>query len=123
MTGLRIMVVDDSLTTAKKLRSILEALKHDVVQMARNGCEAVAAYEAVRPDVVTMDVTMPDMNGIEATKQILALDPHARIIMITSHSQDDIVCNAMEAGACGYILKPFDRNKLQMMLRKISKIL
>lgn len=122
MTGHNIMVVDDSQITAKKIRSMLEALGHTVVQTARTGREAVQRYHAARPDLVTMDITMPDMDGIEATREIMAADEYARIVVVTSHGQEEMVQGAMEAGARGYILKPFDQAKLKTVLDKISRM-
>jgi two-component system chemotaxis response regulator CheY len=122
MTGLNIMVVDDSQITAKKIRSMLESLGHTVVQTARTGREAVARYEAARPDLVTMDITMPDMNGIDATREIMAHDEYAKVVVVTSHGQEEMVRGAMEAGAKGYILKPFDQTKLRTVLDKIARM-
>jgi two-component system chemotaxis response regulator CheY len=122
MTGLNIMVVDDSQITAKKIRAMLESLGHTVVQTARTGREAVARYEAARPDMVTMDITMPDMNGIDATREIMATDSFARVVVVTSHGQEEMVRGAMEAGAKGYILKPFDQDKLRSVLDKIARM-
>jgi len=122
MTGLNIMVVDDSQITAKKIRSMLESLGHTVVQTARTGREAVSRYQAARPDMVTMDITMPDMNGIDATREIMAADSYARVVVVTSHGQEEMVRGAMEAGAKGYILKPFDKEKLRTVLDKIARM-
>jgi two-component system chemotaxis response regulator CheY len=122
MARLNIMVVDDSQITAKKIRSMLESLGHTVIQMARNGREAVSRYQATKPDLVTMDITMPDMDGIEATRQIMAADEYAKIVVVTSHGQEEMVRGAMEAGAKGYILKPFDESKLRTVLDKISRM-
>lgn len=122
MTGLNIMVVDDSQITAKKIRSMLETMGHTVVQTARTGREAVARYQAARPDLVTMDITMPDMNGIDATREIMVAEPYARIVVVTSHGQEEMVRGAMEAGAKGYILKPFDQEKLRTVLDKIARM-
>jgi two-component system chemotaxis response regulator CheY len=121
MNGMSIMVVDDSQITAKKIRSLLEALGHTVVQTARDGKEAIARYQATRPDLVTMDITMPEMDGIEATRKIMAHDPYARIIVVTSHGQEEMVRGAMEAGAKGYLLKPFDQQKLRNVVDKVIR--
>ena len=119
MKPLRIMVVDDSAITVKKLARMLEDLGHEVVHVAGNGQQAAQAYPAVRPDVVTMDITMPDMDGIEATRQILASDPDALIVMITSHGQEQMVINAIDAGAKGYVLKPVNKEKLGDHLQQV----
>jgi len=113
MEQLRILVVDDSLITVKKLSAMLGALGHSVIMTAGTGSEALAAYESCRPDLVTMDITMPDMNGIEATRLIRERFPEALIVMVTSHGQEKMVLDALQAGAKGYVLKPFRQEKLQ----------
>ena len=117
MEALNVMVVDDSLITIKKLTVLLNALGHKVVKTAASGSEALIAYAACNPDLVTMDITMPDMDGIEATKQIVERYSDALIIMVTSHGQEKMVLDALEAGAKGYVLKPIQQDKLQYPCR------
>ena len=119
MEALNIMVVDDSHISVKKLSKVVEELGHNVVQVARTGKEAVEEYDRVNPDLVTMDITMPDMNGIEATRQIRSKYKDALILMVTSHGQEQMVMDAIEAGAKGYILKPFEKNKLAEAIEKM----
>jgi two-component system chemotaxis response regulator CheY len=119
MEALNIMVVDDSHISVKKLSKVIEELGHTVVQVARTGKEAVEKYDRVNPDLVTMDITMPDMNGIEATRQIRSKYKDALILMVTSHGQEQMVMDAIEAGAKGYILKPFKKNKLAESIEKM----
>ena len=118
-TRLNVLVVDDSMLAVEMLKSALEELGHHVVRTARTGNEAVAAYKASNPDVVTMDVTMPGMDGIAATQKILKEYPNARIIMVTSHTQQGTVMDALKAGAKGYILKPFQTEKLREVLGQV----
>lgn len=115
----RVLVVDDSTATIKKLEKILVDLGHEMVQCSHTGIEAVIDYQQCRPDLVTMDITMPDLDGIEATKRIMALDPNALIIMVTSHGQEQKVMDAIEAGAKGYILKPIRKEKLEETIVKV----
>ncbi|RDH43923.1 response regulator [Zooshikella ganghwensis] len=121
MTGLRVMVVDDSLITINKLTKMLTELGYEVVSQCRSGAVAVASYPKVKPDIVTMDITMPDMDGIEATKAIMASYPQANIIMVTSHGQEQMVLEAIDAGARGYVLKPVKEVRLQEVIQKVLK--
>jgi two-component system chemotaxis response regulator CheY len=118
MDALKILVVDDSPIIVRDLIQLLHELDYKVVQTAANGRAAVNAYKACKPDVVTMDITMPDMDGIEATRLILSEYPNAKIVMVTSHGQEKMVLDALKAGARGYVLKPFQRHKLYQAIQK-----
>lgn len=120
MRSLRILVVDDSGLTVKKMAKLLEDLGHQVVAMASTGQQAVDVYAEAAPDVTTMDITMPDMDGIEATRRILAVHPGACIVIVTSHGQEQMVMDAIEAGAKGYILKPVKQEKLAETLETVA---
>jgi two-component system chemotaxis response regulator CheY len=120
MRRLRIMVVDDSGLTVKKLAKLVEELGHEVVHVAATGQQAVSDFAAVQPDLVTMDITMPDMDGIEATRRILAESPDALVVIVTSHGQEQMVMDAIEAGAKGYILKPVKKEKLAETLETVA---
>ncbi len=119
MRRLNIMVVDDSNITIRKMTKMLEDLGHHVTYAAVNGAKAVEEYERVRPDLVTMDITMPDMDGIEATRRIMAKDENAVIMVVTSHGQEQMVMDAIEAGAKGYVLKPVKPEKLKEHLEAV----
>lgn len=122
---LNIMIVDDSMLIAKKLSAILIELGHNIVAICGTGKKAVEDYEKYMPDLITMDITMPEMDGIEATKNIKAKHPNALIVMITSHGQEQMVIDAINAGAKGYVLKPFKKEKLEetidMIIKKYGK--
>jgi two-component system chemotaxis response regulator CheY len=118
-TVLDILVVDDSPIIVKKLSVLLTGLGYRVIQTAANGREAVDAYKICKPDVVTMDVTMPEMDGIEATQAIIKEFPEAKIIMVTSHGQETMVLNALKSGAKGYVLKPFHQQKVYETIQKV----
>lgn len=122
MEPLRVLVVDDSLITVKKLAGMLTTLGHKVAMTAATGKEALSAYKSCNPDLVTMDITMPDMDGIEATREIRKLFPAARIIMVTSHGQEAMVLDALKAGARGYVIKPFEKDKLEAAIRNAMKL-
>ncbi len=116
---LKVLIVDDSLIIRKKVSKILENLGHEVVFDATNGQEAIDAYVKYKPDLVTMDITMPDMDGITAVKHIMKDDKDAKIIMVTSHGQEDMVIKSIQAGAVGYILKPITDEKLAQVIGEV----
>jgi two-component system chemotaxis response regulator CheY len=119
---LNVLVVDDSLMGQKKLIAMIEELGHRVVATAETGEMAISRYSYHLPDVVTMDITMPDMNGIDATRAILESFPDARIVMATSHAQKSMVLDALDAGAIGYIIKPIQRDKLKEAFERAVKL-
>lgn len=121
MTALKIMVVDDSRTAVELLSVLLHELGHEVVRVSGSGADAVRDYDLVRPDVVAMDITMPGMDGIAATAAIREHDADARVIMVTSHGQELMVVRAIDAGACGYVLKPINKDKLAAMLARATR--
>jgi len=100
------------------LRRIAEDAGYEVVGEASNGKEAIQKYSELKPDLVTMDITMPEMNGIEATKEILNIDKDARIIMVSAMGQHSMVTDAMEAGARDFIVKPFNRDNVMEKIEK-----
>lgn len=116
---LKILIVDDSLIIRKKITTLLEKLGHEVIYDAKNGQEAIDAYQSKKPDLVTMDITMPDMDGITAVKQIMSKDVDAKIIMVTSHGQEDMVIKSIQAGAVGYMLKPITEDKLAAAIGEV----
>ncbi len=116
---LDILIVDDSLIMRTNLVRSLEGIGHKVIAQAVNGQEGIDAYDKHLPDLVTMDITMPDMDGIEAVEKIKELHPDSKIIMVTSHGQEAMVMGALKAGAKGYILKPISPEKLKESIGKI----
>lgn len=116
---LKVLIVDDSLIIRKKISKIFENLGHDVVFDATNGQEAIDAYIKYKPDLVSMDITMPDMDGITAVKHIIKEDKEAKIIMVTSHGQEDMVIKSIQAGAVGYILKPISEDKMAQVIGEV----
>ena len=103
----------------KNLRSILAAAGHEVIAEAANGAEACSSYKRLKPELVTMDVTMPVMSGIEAVRNILAEDKLARIIVISAFDQRSMLFEAMELGAKQYIIKPITAEKLNAVVDKV----
>ncbi len=116
---LNILVVDDSLIMRRNIIKMIESLGHKVVGEAKDGQEAVEVYRKLKPDLVTMDITMPRMDGLGAVKELKKIDKNAKIIMVTSHGQEEMVIDAIRSGASGYLLKPVKINKLSDSIRKI----
>ena len=120
MEPIRVLVVDDHQLFREGLTALLAtAVETDVVGEAGSGTEAIAQTELLTPDIVLMDIQMKDMNGIEATRRILADHPHTGVIMLTMLEDDDSLFAAMSAGARGYILKGADKNEV---LRTVSAV-
>jgi two-component system chemotaxis response regulator CheY len=115
----RVLIVDDAVVMRMMIKGILAKSGFDVVGEAQNGVEAVEKYVELRPDLVTMDVVMPEMDGIAAVKEILAHDPSARIVMCTSMGQQALVVEAIQAGAKSFITKPFQPPKIVETLNKV----
>ena len=115
-----VLVVDDSKFMRNIIISILNKNNIEVVGEASAGIEAVIKYEALKPDVVTMDLTMEGMNGIEAVKEIIKIDSKAHIIVCSAMGQQAIVKEAIDAGARGFVVKPFDEENL---IDEVSKAL
>ena len=116
---LKVLVVDDSLIIRKKITKLVIKLGHEVVFGAKDGQEAIDKYNEMKPDLVTMDITMPDMDGIEAVQHIIKFDSEAKIIMVTSHGQEDMVIKSIKAGAVGYMLKPVTQDKLAAAIGEV----
>lgn len=116
----RILIVDDTLFMRTLLKNILFSGGHTIVGEAENGEEAIARYQELKPDLVTMDVVMPKMNGIDALKNIRAVDPNAKVVMCTAVGQEQMVKLAVKSGAKGYIVKPFQAPKV---LEEVKNVL
>lgn len=108
----KILIVDDSLVMRKNLRTILSEAGHTVIAEAGNGIQACKEYNKHQPDLVTMDVTMPFMNGVDALKKIIYEFPDAKVIMVSIASSSKLIFEAMQHGATNYVLKPFTVEKV-----------
>lgn len=118
----KVLVVDDTAFMRKLLKNILFSGGFDIVGEAENGKQAVELYKQLKPDIVTMDIVMPEMNGIEALKEIKKIDPNAKVVMCTAVGQEQMVKMAIKFGAKGYIVKPFQAPKVVEELKKVAKI-
>ena len=116
----RILITDDAMFMRVTLKDILSRNGYEIAGEASNGREAVELYQSLKPDLVTMDITMPDMDGITALKEIRKMDPKACVLMCTAMGQRNMVMEAMGAGARDFIVKPFQKDKV---LESVSKLL
>jgi len=114
------MIVDDAAFMRMMIRKILEKAGHEVAGEAVDGDDAIAKYPAIKPDLVTMDITMPNKNGIEATKSICAIDPKAKILMTSAMGQATMVKEALVSGAFDFIVKPIDEARFLLALSQIE---
>ncbi len=115
----RAMVVDDSPYIQKELVKILEKHGFQVVATASNGLEAVKKYKELRPDLVTLDLVMPQMGGLQTLILLRKIDPQARVVMVSSMSSREKIMECAKAGARYYILKPFEEEKVVEVLNKV----
>lgn len=115
----KILIVDDSKTSRKILRNILEADGHEIIAEAVNGEDALEKYKTLKPEAVTMDITMPIMDGIEALKQIMEYDKDAKIIMVTAAGQKSKMVEAVKYGATEFLAKPFESDKISEVINNI----
>ena len=118
----KIMIVDDSRTSRKLMRTILEKNDFEVAAEAINGEEAFLKYKECRPDAVTMDITMPKMDGIEALSLIRKEDSEARVVMVSAAGQREKMVDALKRGADDFVTKPFDEDKVIHTLKDVLKI-
>ncbi|MCL6636883.1 MAG: response regulator [Alicyclobacillus sp.] len=114
----RILVVDDAAFMRMMIKDILTKNGYEVVGEAADGAQAVEKYQELRPDLVTLDITMPEVDGIEALKRIRAIDPGARVIMCSAMGQQAMVIDAIQAGARDFVVKPFQADRVLEAVRK-----
>lgn len=117
--GKRLMIVDDSRVTEMQMERLLEGTDYEVTAFCQSGEEAVAKYGEVQPDLVTMDIIMPGMDGIETSEAILKEHPEARIVMVSSLAFDDTIHEAEDTGVKAFVYKPFDREQLLEVFEKV----
>lgn len=118
----RILVVDDASFMRAMLKGILEGLGHEIVGEASNGAEAFERYKNLKPDLVTMDITMPDTNGLEGLKLIMDYDSDAKVVMCSAMGQQAMVLEAIQIGAKDFIVKPFTADRIKDAVSRIKVV-
>ncbi|TJY43178.1 response regulator [Cohnella pontilimi] len=114
----RILIVDDAAFMRMMIRDILTKNGYEVVGEAQDGAQAIEKFKELHPDLVTMDITMPEMDGISALKEIRKLDTNARVIMCSAMGQQAMVIDAIQAGAKDFIVKPFQADRVIEAIKK-----
>ena len=114
---MRVLIVDDALFIRRTLKMILEQNGYEVVGEAENGLDGILKYKLLQPDLITMDITMPQMDGLTALKAIKKIDPSAKVVMITALGNESTVKETILFGANGFIVKPFVQ---EQVLRGLS---
>jgi len=118
--SIKLLVVDDAIFMRSMIRDIFARSPFVIAGEAENGAEAVRLYKEKRPDITTMDIVMPVMDGITALKEIMKFDPQARVVMCSALGQESLIAESIEAGAKDFIVKPFQPNKV---LRVVISVL
>lgn len=116
----KVLIVDDAAFMRISIKNMIAKNGYEVVGEAENGAVAIEKYRELSPDIVTMDITMPEMSGLDAMKAIVSHDPKAKIIMVSAMGQEAIVRDAVLSGAKGFIVKPFKEDGLLSALRKLN---
>ena len=116
----RVLIVDDALFMRTMLRDIFESAGWQVVAEAEDGEKAIAIYKELQPDLVTMDLVMPEMGGIDALKRILVDDPTASIVVCSALGQKNLILDAVNAGAKDFIVKPFQRAQVLEVVERVT---
>ncbi len=114
----KVLIVDDSRTSRKILRGILEGAGHEVVGEAVDGQDGVDKYKELSPDIVTLDITMPVLDGLESLKAIKNIDASAKVIMVTAAGQQNKMVEAIKLGASEFVTKPFEPDVILAMIEK-----
>ena len=114
----KILVVDNAAFMRMKCARLLTSSGHEVVE-ASNGVEAVERYKTEKPDAVLLDITMPDMDGLQALKELRKLDPNAKVAMVTAMGQQSMVMEALKSGASDFVIKPFDADRVLAAVEKM----
>jgi len=114
----RLLIVDDALIMRKRIKEIAETAGWEVAGEASNGVEAVDLYRREKPDLVTLDIVMPEKDGVAALKEVMAADPDARVVMVSAVDQREKLTECIETGAIDFIVKPFDVARLRSLFER-----
>lgn len=114
-----VLIVDDAAFMRMTIRKMLEAHDYEIAGEAENGLDAIKKYIEFKPDVVLLDITMPEMNGVEALQNIKKLDPGAKVIIVSAMGQQAMVAQAIQSGAKDFIVKPFVEERLVASVEKV----
>jgi len=117
--GHRVLVCDDAIFMRTMISDILSGAGYEVVGEAESGVQAIERYKELRPDLVTMDIVMPDMGGIEAVREIIKADPDAKILMCSAMGQQALVVEAIQAGAKDFVVKPFQPSRVLEAVQRV----
>ena len=117
----RILAVDDSLVTLKILKKTLKETEFEIVGEVTSGEEALVKYDELKPDLVLLDIIMPEMDGIETLSKIIAKDSAARIVMVSSMGAKEKVMESLEKGAKNFVMKPYEKSTLIEVIKKVSE--
>src|SRR5262245_38464649 len=119
--SLRILLADDHVMVRQGLKALLERGEFDIAGEASDGREGVRLAESLRPDLILLDLAMPLLNGMDATREILKANPGAKVILLTMHSEDSYVLEALRAGAVGYVVKTRASGELLQAIREVQR--
>lgn len=114
-----VLICDDAVFMRTMISDILEESGYEIVGQAESGVQAIERYKSLRPDLVTMDIVMPDMGGIEAVREIVKHDPDAKILMCSAMGQQALVVEAIQAGAKDFVVKPFQPSRVLEAVQRV----
>ena len=115
----KVLIVDDASVVRLMIKKALKEGDFEIVGEAVNGIDALTKYKELRPDIVTMDITMPEVDGIQATKDIIAFDENAKVVIMSGIEQKEMLWQAIKAGAASYIVKPFENDRVLSTLKEV----
>ena len=116
----KVLIVDDAAFMRISIKNMLTKNGYEVVGEAENGAVGVELYKELQPDIVTMDITMPEMSGLDALKEITKIDPKSKVVMVSAMGQESMVREAIVSGAKGFIVKPFKEEGIIAAIKKLG---